>query len=169
MSFHRSICSLRMSSALWPRRYETQGNTRVVFGDPKLEAELLPRLLEPEVSPLFIDSFDKVPNTYVVIGEFDLLRDDSLLFVRRLRASGRVRVAHKQYPLYADGFMNMAVPGVVKGRFRCFRSKESSFLLMIIESPYFTLLVVRLTRILNAIKLIVYYRNKVADQVKWSL
>ena len=53
--------------------------------DPKLEAELLPRLLDLELSPLFLDSFDDVPNTYVVTVEFDLLRDVGLLFVRRLR------------------------------------------------------------------------------------
>ena len=96
-------------------------------GDPKLEAELLPRLLELEVSPLFIDSFDNVPNTYVVTADFDVLRDDSLLFVRRLRASGRVQVAHKHYPLYAHGFMNMAVPGVVQRDFAAFLQKNPHF------------------------------------------
>ena len=49
-------------------------------GDPKLEAELLPRLLDPELSPLFLDSFDDLPNPYVVTVEFDFLRDNGLLF-----------------------------------------------------------------------------------------
>lgn len=96
-------------------------------GDQKLEAELLPRLLDLEVSPLFIDSFDDVPNTFVVTVEFDVLRDDGLLFVRRLRASGRVRVAHKHYSLYAHGFMNMAAPGVVQRDISNFLSINPSF------------------------------------------
>ena len=96
-------------------------------GDPKLEAALLPRLLDPELSPLFLDSFDHVPNTYVVTVEFDLLRDDGLLFVRRLRASGRVRVALKHYPRYEHGFMNTAPPGEVQRDFAAFLLKNPNF------------------------------------------
>lgn len=74
-------------------------------GDSEMEAALLPRLLDPEVSPLLVDSFEDLPPTYVVTCGFDSLRDEGLLYVRRLRRSGRVQVAHKHYPLHMHGFM----------------------------------------------------------------
>lgn len=74
-------------------------------GDPSAEKALLPHLLDPEVSPLFIDSFEDLPSTYVVTCGFDAIRDDGLLYVRRLRRSEKVKVAHKHYPQHQHGFM----------------------------------------------------------------
>ena len=74
-------------------------------GDPATEAALLPRLLDPEISPLLVDSFEDLPSTYVVTCGFDSIRDDGLLYVRRLRRSGKVKVAHKHYSEHQHGFM----------------------------------------------------------------
>lgn len=76
-------------------------------GDPAAEAEILPRLMNPELSPLFVDSFEDLPSTYVVTCGFDAIRDEGLLYVRRLRRSGLVKVAHKYYPKYQHGFMSL--------------------------------------------------------------
>ena len=101
-------------------------------GDAQLEAELLPRLLDPEVSPLFMESFDELPNTYVVTVEFDALRDDGLLFVRRMRkatagAGNALRVGHKHYPLYTHGFMNMGPVGLLQKDLSEFLRKNPQF------------------------------------------
>ena len=68
-------------------------------GDPAAEAAVLPRLLNPEISPLLVDSFEDLPSTYVVTCGFDALRDEGLLYARRLRRSRKVKVAHKYYPM----------------------------------------------------------------------
>ena len=101
-------------------------------GDAQLEAEILPHLLEPEVSPLFVDLFEDLPNTHVVTVEFDALRDDGLLFVRRMRnatvvAGGAPRVGHKHYPLYMHGFMNMGPVGVLQKDLSEFLRKNPNF------------------------------------------
>lgn len=97
-------------------------------GDLRLEAELLERLLEPEVSPLLVASFDGWPNTYVASCEFDPTRDDGLLFVRRMRRSGAAaRVAHKHYPHYMLGFMLMMREPVVQRDLAAFLRQNPDF------------------------------------------
>ena len=39
----------------------------------------------PYVAPLLADDLSGLPGTMVVVGEFDVLRDDGLLFASRLR------------------------------------------------------------------------------------
>ena len=56
-------------------------------------------VMEEEVSPLFASSFEGVPPAYVTTMGHDVLRDDGLLYVQRLRDSGQVAVVeHKHYP-----------------------------------------------------------------------
>ena len=102
-------------------------------GDARLEAELLPRLLEPEVSPLLVPSFEGWPNTYVASCEYDPTRDDPLLLVRRMRRSsaasspGTARVAHKHYAHYMLGFMNMMSEPVVQRDLAAFLKLNPDF------------------------------------------
>lgn len=104
-------------------------------GDAQLESSLLPLLLEPEISPLFVDSFADLPNTYIVTVEFDAIRDDGLLFVRRMRketaaaaASGvGPKLAHKHYPLLIHGFMNMGPLGLLQRDLAEFLRKNPEF------------------------------------------
>lgn len=53
-------------------------------------------LLHPEVSPLFTETFDRVPPTYIVSCGSDVLRDDALLYVERLK-DAQTLVEHKHY------------------------------------------------------------------------
>ena len=97
-------------------------------GDAEVEAALLPRLLDPEVSPLFVDSFADLPPTYVVTCGFDALRDEGLLYVRRLRRSGLVRVAHKHYPLHMHGFMGFVRTNELQRDLAAFLNAHPEFL-----------------------------------------
>ena len=68
----------------------------------------MPRLMDPELSPLFASSFTDVPSAYVVTMGHDVLRDDGLLYVKRLRDSGQVAVVeHKHYPTKYHAWFNI--------------------------------------------------------------
>lgn len=54
-------------------------------GDPALEKRVLTSLRGEELSPLLADSFADIPAAYVVTCGQDVLRDEALLYVRRLR------------------------------------------------------------------------------------
>lgn len=60
-----------------------------VEGDSQLEKEVLSRLTQPELSPLLVESFEDLPNTYVVTVGFEVLPDDGLAYVRRKRLWAR--------------------------------------------------------------------------------
>lgn len=65
-------------------------------GDPQLEARFKQTLLN-EMSPLLAPSLAGLPPAYVVTCEFDPVRDDGLLYAKRLRKAG-VAVTLKHYP-----------------------------------------------------------------------
>ena len=96
-------------------------------GDPEAEAALLPRLLDPEISPLFVDSFEDLPSTYVVTCGFDALRDDGFLYVRRLRRSGKVKVAYKHYSEHRHGFMSLSLSNELQHDLSTFISANPDF------------------------------------------
>ena len=96
-------------------------------GDPAAEAALLQRLLDPEISPLFVDSFEDLPSTYVVTCGFDAIRDDGLLYVRHLRRSGKVKVAHKHYSEYQHGFMSMNLTNELQHDLSAYLSSHPDF------------------------------------------
>ena len=97
-------------------------------GDPRAEATILPRLINPELSPLLVDSFEDLPSTYVVTCGFDAIRDEGLLYARRLRLSGKVKVAHKYYPMYQHGFMSLIPNNELQHDLAVFLDKNPEFL-----------------------------------------
>ena len=79
--------------------------------DSALVAEVFDRMSDPQLSPLFVESFEELPPAYVVTAGYDVLRDEGLAYVRRMRQWARnanvaPRVGHKHYPNYAHGFMS---------------------------------------------------------------
>ena len=81
-------------------------------GDAVLERELLETLASPEASPLLADSLDGLPDAYVVTTGHDLLRDEGLLYVSRLRKARGIdptrpiRVHHKHYAQKYHAYLN---------------------------------------------------------------
>lgn len=77
---------------------------RPVVADKGLEGivEKVPGLLDVRASPLLAESevLSKCPKAYIMTCEFDVLRDDGLMYVRRLQEAGvAVTSIH-----YEDGF-----------------------------------------------------------------
>ncbi|XP_014769880.1 arylacetamide deacetylase isoform X1 [Octopus bimaculoides] len=81
-----------------PERYQKQHTlqTSTDFGDENISYDFEPVLLNPYFCPLLAQDFKKIPQAYIISVEFDVLRDDSFLFVERLRQSG-VKVYHDHF------------------------------------------------------------------------
>lgn len=103
-------------------------------GDSQLEKEVLSRLTDPEHSPLLVESFEDLPNAYVVTVGFDVLRDDGLAYVRRMRKwalnanSSVLRVVHKHYADYGHGFMTSFGSNELQRDLAIFLNRHPSFL-----------------------------------------
>ena len=52
--------------------------------------------LDPYFAPLMAENLDGLPETFIATAEWDILRDDGLMYVKRLSKSG-VRVETKNY------------------------------------------------------------------------
>ena len=102
-------------------------------GDIDLEHEVLNRLSEPEISPLLVESFEDLPNTYVVTAGLDVLRDDGLLFVRRMRQWSRTtnatapKVGYKNYANYSHVFMTFSSSNELQRDLAVFLSNHPDF------------------------------------------
>lgn len=80
-------------------------------GDASLDAQYADLLTSEEMSPLFARDFSGVPPAYVATMGHDILRDDGLLLVQRLRekrAGGeRPVVEHRHYANRFHGWFSM--------------------------------------------------------------
>ena len=67
-------------------------------GDAAVDSYVLSVALHVEVSPLLAKSLEDMPPAYVTTCEFDVLRDEELLYVKRMQnAKPPIRVEHKHY------------------------------------------------------------------------
>ena len=93
---------------------------------------MLNTLMDPEFSPLLVESFEDLPPAYVVTAGLDVLRDEGLAFVRRMRQWNQTAkspaVAHKHYAHYAHGFMSMSRTNEVQRDLALFLKVHSAFL-----------------------------------------
>jgi len=65
-------------------------------GNDELWKELEPYILDPFFAPLMAADLGGLPLTYIATAEYDVLRDDGILYARRLSAAG-VEVKHVHY------------------------------------------------------------------------
>ncbi|XP_077987536.1 arylacetamide deacetylase-like [Glandiceps talaboti] len=70
------------------------------FGSVEIFREIQDKLLDPYVAPLMRPDLDGLPPAYIVTAEFDVLRDDGILYAKRLEEAN-VPVTWKHYD---DGF-----------------------------------------------------------------
>ena len=66
------------------------------FGNETLWQELRPIFTDPHFAPLAAPDLHGVPETYIATAQYDVLRDDGILFAKRLLAAG-VEVKHAHY------------------------------------------------------------------------
>ena len=67
--------------------------------------DILDALTDYRVSPLMADDMSGLPKTLIITGEFDVLRDDAVLYRKRLQQAG-VDVTYYEYKTY-HGFLLM--------------------------------------------------------------
>jgi len=93
---------------LIPRHYigENYAPDAVKTGNAELWNELKPMFTDRYFAPLMATNLGGLPMTYIATAQHDVLRDDGILYARRLSAAG-VQVEHKHYEhVYHDLFRN---------------------------------------------------------------
>jgi len=93
---------------LIPRRYigENYAPDAVKNGNEELWNALKPIFTDRYFAPLMASDLAGLPATYIATAQHDVLRDDGILYARRLSSAG-VQVEHKHYEhVYHDLFRN---------------------------------------------------------------
>ena len=103
-----SEISSHVDHNLIPRKYisEKYMPDALKSGNEELWKELEPVFLNPYFAPLMAANLDGLPPTYIATAQYDVLRDDGILYARRLSAAG-VQVEHRHYErTYHELFRN---------------------------------------------------------------
>ena len=78
---------------LYPSTYRPQDMTK---GEAKVWDKLKDVCLNPYYAPLMSKDFKGMPPAYVITADLDVLRDDGIMYAKRLERDG-VSVIHKHY------------------------------------------------------------------------
>ena len=76
------------------------------FGDLEIYDLVKESFLNPEAAPLMRENLQGLPHAYIVTGHYDPLRDDSLIYAKRLSDAG-VKVTLKHYKNGIHGLFNL--------------------------------------------------------------
>ncbi|KAE9549431.1 hypothetical protein FO519_007364 [Halicephalobus sp. NKZ332] len=76
--------------------------------DPELVKDFEPFVLNPEVSPLLGKDLESLPEAYIVTCGFDILRDDGVLYAKKLESYG-VPVTWNHYEYAVHGILSITV------------------------------------------------------------
>ncbi|XP_071798441.1 neutral cholesterol ester hydrolase 1-like [Asterias amurensis] len=88
-----------------PAEFKQSGYTAppAVDGDQELYEELRPVLMNPDFAPLMREDLQGLPEAYILTAQFDVIRDDGIIYAKRLEEAG-VKVTWKNYK---NGFHGM--------------------------------------------------------------
>lgn len=94
--------------SLLPEEFQKQltEKPRKNFGDEKVSDLFEPTLLNPYFCPLLAQRLDKLPPTFMITAEYDVLRDDGFMYAERLERVG-VTVKHKHFQNFFHGFISL--------------------------------------------------------------
>ncbi|KAK2164042.1 hypothetical protein LSH36_70g07012 [Paralvinella palmiformis] len=97
-SAKQSAMSRYLDHALIPRKFlhQTYSQGRVDFGDQAIWDELKTVLTDPYFAPLLSDDLRELPSCYMVLSQYDVTRDDGLMYAKRLEKA-KVDVTLKYY------------------------------------------------------------------------
>ncbi|XP_071798594.1 neutral cholesterol ester hydrolase 1-like [Asterias amurensis] len=81
-----------------PAEFKQSGYTAppMVEGDQALYEELHSGLMNPDFAPLMREDLQGLPEAYILTAQFDVLRDDGIIYAKRLEEAG-VKVTWKHY------------------------------------------------------------------------
>ena len=77
------------------------------FGDDSVASKIESVVTDPRFAPLMQDNLENLPPAFVLTCEYDPLRDDGLLYVRRLEEA-KVKVTHVHLPSAIHGAYSFA-------------------------------------------------------------
>ncbi|XP_071084734.1 arylacetamide deacetylase-like isoform X2 [Haliotis cracherodii] len=78
--------------------YDGEWKMDTESGNETLWSEIESQVINPYLSPLLGHEIEKVPPALVVTAQFDVLRDEGVLYVERMRKAG-IDVTHRHYPI----------------------------------------------------------------------
>ena len=91
------------------------------FGEDQVYESIKKVLLNPDFAPLMKEDLDGLPDAYILTSEFDVLRDDGILYGQRLKEAG-VKVTWQHYD---TGHHGMMTDNGDYGVYNLYRMKES--------------------------------------------
>ncbi|XP_059164223.1 arylacetamide deacetylase-like [Physella acuta] len=101
--FRKSKYSEYVNVNLLPKEFRTPNKTAPVVTepyDPQVAAKVEPIIVNPLFSPLMAPDLSGLPLAYIHVCEFDVLRDDALMYARRLKDAGVSVTLHFGYGGY---------------------------------------------------------------------
>ncbi|XP_077988369.1 neutral cholesterol ester hydrolase 1-like [Glandiceps talaboti] len=118
---------LSLNYGLIPDKFKIRDYKRpsnLDFGSVEIFREIQDKLLDPYVAPLMRPDLDGLPPAYIVTAEFDVLRDDGILYAKRLEEAN-VPVTWKHYD---DGFHGIFSASIGPSAFDVGRQCMADFL-----------------------------------------
>ena len=85
-------------------------NTNSVKLNTSLWNELKSNILNPYAAPLMANDLSNLPSAYVATAEYDVLRDDGILYSRRLKDAGNM-VVHRHHSDAFHSLLNLPSVG----------------------------------------------------------
>ncbi|XP_038050205.1 neutral cholesterol ester hydrolase 1-like [Patiria miniata] len=82
------------------------------FGDDALYEEIKDVLLDPDYAPLMREDLRGLPEAYILTAEYDVLRDDGIMYAKRLEKAG-VPVTWKHYKTGFHALFGNLIPSEV--------------------------------------------------------
>ncbi|XP_046565354.1 carboxylesterase NlhH-like [Haliotis rubra] len=103
----QSIYASYVDSKLLPKEFrgDRPGETRLDYGDDEISNEVEKIILNPYFAPLMAPDLSGVAPAFVVTAEFDVLRDDGLMYAQRMKDAG-VDVVVYNSPGSIHGFLS---------------------------------------------------------------
>ena len=89
--------------------YNSRYKGELIDGSAELEGRLSKVLFDPYFSPIVAKDLSGLPDAYVMTCEFDTLRDDGLIYAKRLEKAG-VKVTNVYYEGGYHGIFNYVTP-----------------------------------------------------------
>jgi acetyl esterase/lipase len=106
----RQHYSTFLNRSLLPAKFQSKKDSLVEvptdlesFGNPDVVNRLRRFTLDPLFAPLMAESLEGLPSAYIITAQFDVLRDEGVLYAERLRRSG-VEVTWAHYDDAFHGF-----------------------------------------------------------------
>ncbi|XP_059155772.1 arylacetamide deacetylase-like [Physella acuta] len=116
--FKKSKYSEYVDVEFLPKMFRTPNKTAPVVTepyDPQVAAKVEPIIVNPLFSPLMAPDLSGLPPAYVHACEFDVLRDDALLYARRLLDAGVMVKTHIGYGGYHADTVKM-IPEILQSQ-----------------------------------------------------